>query len=261
MSYEIGVVVPTYNCGPTLDSTLLSLRRQGGVDIEIIVVDSGSTDDTLGICERWKVKVVYDPPGNMYRAINKGMGLLQAKWITYLNGDDYVFLDSYKRLMSLGEAENADVVYGNCDYIDRGGRFRYSVRAVPVRLLKRLSLQSGVMGFAQSAAVFRAVAYEELSKFDEGYRFVADFAFFSKAIAAGKRFSRLSGPAVCAFRIHDEQLSARHREPMGKEVAEVMGIASWKRRAWGTIALIGWRLLNLDHYLMRLARVKRVGTL
>jgi glycosyltransferase involved in cell wall biosynthesis len=70
---EIGVVVPTFNSAETLEWTVLALKKQEGCRVNIVVVDSGSSDDTLEICARHKLRTEYEPPGNMYRAIKVGM--------------------------------------------------------------------------------------------------------------------------------------------------------------------------------------------
>ena len=88
---EIGVVVRTFNSAETLEWTLLALENQEDCSVKIVVVDSGSSDDTLEICARHKLRTEYEPPGNMYRAINVGMRLLDTEWITYLNSDDIVY--------------------------------------------------------------------------------------------------------------------------------------------------------------------------
>jgi glycosyltransferase involved in cell wall biosynthesis len=56
---SISYVVPTLNSAATLDMTLYALRSQKDVEVNIIVVDSGSTDETLDICKRWDVKTLY----------------------------------------------------------------------------------------------------------------------------------------------------------------------------------------------------------
>src|SRR5215469_16640666 len=97
---QIGVVVPTLNSAATLHWTLCSLRTQRDVSIEIIVADSGSTDETPDICKFWGVQTIYVPPGNMYRAINAGLRQFDTEWVTYLNSDDVVYPNSYARLVT-----------------------------------------------------------------------------------------------------------------------------------------------------------------
>src|SRR5207253_199231 len=70
---QVGIVIPTLNSARTLEWTLLSLLRQDGCEMRLVVADSNSSDGTLEICARWNVPVIQVPAGNMYRAINAGL--------------------------------------------------------------------------------------------------------------------------------------------------------------------------------------------
>ncbi len=161
---RIGVVIPTLNSAAFLEWTLLGLRAQRGVDVEIVVADSGSTDGTLDLCRRWDVPVVYEPPGSLYRAVNAGMRSLTAlPWVTYVNSDDVVYPDAYARLLARGAQAGADVVYGDADFVDEFGRFLYAYRAAPPALAARLA-RYGTLGFAQPAAVFRRALFDPIGR-------------------------------------------------------------------------------------------------
>lgn len=250
---EIGVIVPTFNSAATLEWTLLALKNQDGCGVKIVVVDSGSTDETIEICARHKVRTEYDPPGNMYRSINVGMRLLDTEWVSYLNSDDIIYRDSYRRLTELGDHTGADVVYGHSDYIDWQGRFISSLNAAPPFLLCRL-VDAGIMQFAQPAAIFRKAVYKDLKGFAEKYRSIADFDFFARAILTGKKFERLSFPSVTAFRIHPNQFS--HKENGIAQEETSLFLKEWKTRnsLIRLLSFSAWRVLNAKHYLLRILR-------
>jgi glycosyltransferase involved in cell wall biosynthesis len=254
---EIGIVVPTFNSAKTLEWTLLALKSQEGCSVNIIVVDSGSTDETLEICARHKVRTEYDPPGNMYRAINAGMRLLDTKWISYLNSDDIIYCDAYSRLIELGDCKGADIVYGHSDYIDWNGRFIHSFKASHPLLLPGL-VHSGLLQFAQPAAIFRKVVYEDLKGFSSKYRSIADFDFFARAILTGKKFERLSFPTVTAFRLHLNQFSHRESGIVQEETSQFFKECKAHKSFLGLLSLSMWRFLNIKHYLIRKLRNGRL---
>lgn len=173
---QLGIVVPTLNSAATLDWTLCALRKQREIATEIVVADSGSEDGTLDICKGWNVPAVFVPPGNMYRAINEGLHQMSMEWITYLNSDDLVYPQSYARMLDLGERQDADAVYGDVDFIDVEGRFRFLVKSPPPSRLAGM-FRLDHMGFQPAAAIFRRSVFEELQGFDERYRFIADYDF------------------------------------------------------------------------------------
>ncbi len=252
---EIGVVVPTWNSAITLDWTLLSLRSIQKCYTKIIVADSGSTDGTLEICERWGVDSIYVPPGNMYRAINAGMQHLNVSWLTYLNSDDMVYGEAYERLIRRGDVSKADVVYGGCDYVDSQGRFLYSFHPASPRSLKAL-FRLGNMGFAQPSAIFRKEVFEQLGGFSESYRQVSDADFYTRAAEAGKLFARLEAPSVCSFRLGQNQL--HHKEASIHQEEKKKQRASIQRKAAMTdwLALLQWRMGNLSNYTIRFLRTR-----
>lgn len=254
---EIGVAIPTLNSGATLDWTLLSLRHQTGCRVPIVVADSGSEDDTLAVCQRWNVPTVHIPPGNMYRAINAALRTLSTPWLTYLNSDDLVFPDAYGRLIAQAERVGADVAYGRCDFIDVQGRYLYDMRVAPPARIGSL-FRCGIMPFSQPAAVFRRSVFDELQGFSESGRLVSDFDFFLRAHCAGRRFTKVHGPSVTAFRLHTLQISHIEREVVQREMALVMQDRGVRRRFWDAANTWVWRLGNVDRYL---ARVLRTGSL
>jgi glycosyltransferase involved in cell wall biosynthesis len=253
---RLGVVIPTRNAAATLGWTLRSLSSQERAMVDVVVVDSDSTDATIAICDEWHLARLRVPPGNMYTAVNAGMRALATPWLTYLNGDDLVYADGYARLLARGESRTLDVVYGDADFIDGTGRLLYSQAALGPRLARAL-LASGRMPFAQPAAVFRREVFERLHGFDDRFRHIADYDFYARAAAAGFRLGKVPAPPVAAFRILATQLSTvqeglvdeekrRRRRQCGRirYPARVGLSAIWKaRNAANTLAWIArsWR--------------------
>ena len=249
---EISYVIPTLNSAATLDMTLLSLRSQKDVEVDVIVVDSGSTDGTLDICKRWDVKTLYAEPGNMYRAINTGLQECDTEWLGYVNSDDWLYPDSVNRLTTFGKHTKADIVYGSCDYTDGYGRFVYSMSAArPEQLLSLFRI--GIFGFAQPAAIFRNRVYQKLKGFKEDYSLSSDADFYLRALLSNLKFSRFSGESISCFRIHENQLTNKKREAMEAEKQQIYStIQPAQLQDW--VVFTQWRLNNLPHYVMRLLR-------
>jgi hypothetical protein len=249
---RIRCAVPTLNSAKTLDATLLSLRSQRDVDVDIIVVDSGSTDGTLEICRRWNVESIFVPRGNMYRAVNAGLRSGESQWVTYLNSDDWLYADAYSRLLAHAGETAADLVYGNCDYADAEGRFAYSFQAAAPKSLRRL-FAVGLQGFAQPAAMFSRRLYEQLSGFDENYQLSGDAHFFARATLADARIALLPGPPVACFRLHAGQFTQTRRADIATEnerIQKLFGAGS--KRTW--FAQAHWRIANSPHYAIRILR-------
>jgi glycosyltransferase involved in cell wall biosynthesis len=250
---ELSCVVPTLNSAETLDQTLLSLCTQRNVDVRILVVDSGSTDGTLEICQRWGVETCYAERGNIYRAINVGLRQCNSPWLAYLNSDDWLYPDSYARLITCAEAHKAEVVYGNSDYTDQAGRFVYSfVAAKPSQLMPLYRL--GVPGINQPAVIFCNQIYHQLNGFNEQYYLNADNDFFLRALRNEIKFAHLPGPSVVCFRLHKNQLSQSKGDQLQTEFRQVFGQPSAIVKMRGSIVLARWRVINLPNYIIRILR-------
>jgi glycosyltransferase involved in cell wall biosynthesis len=250
----ISCVVPTLNSAATLDTTLLSLRTQKDVDVHILVVDSGSTDATLEICQRWNVPSIYEAPGNMYQAINSGLRQCTTEWITYLNSDDWIYSDSYARLLARGEQQKADLVYGHHDFVDGQGRFMCSLSAARPQHILPL-FRAGELGFIQPAAIYRRTLYSRLNGFDETYALCADGDFFIRAALSGAAFARLNGAPVVAFRMHQQQQTQRKWAALAQEKQQIATALVSPPSALDTALKTIWRARNLPHYSIRLLRL------
>lgn len=90
MSYEVSVVIPTYNRADLLPHTLDSILRQTRKPAEVIVVDDGSTDNTQGVVARYRPKVRYLRIENsgVCRARNAGVAAATAPWLAFCDSDD-----------------------------------------------------------------------------------------------------------------------------------------------------------------------------
>lgn len=258
MSPQISVVVATLNSARTLDVTLMSLRHQVGCEAVIQVVDSGSTDGTLEICQRWNVPTSYVPPGNMYRAINHGLRSCDTPWLMYINSDDYLYPDSLARLLSAGENQGAAIVYGVCDYVDSEGRFVHSFTPAPPSQLLGL-FRCGVVGFAQPTTIFRTEVFTSLGCFDEQFNLSADADFFLRALIQGAKYVRLSGASVACFRLSHAQLSTARAAELAAQTRCFVARSLPPARVGDRFQLVLHRARNLPQYGIRVLRNQCLG--
>ena len=250
-------VVPTWNSGETLDFTLASLVAQRDVGATILVVDSGSTDGTVAICERWNIPWIFEPPGNMYAAIRTGFSRSTTPWLAYVNSDDLLYGSAWSALMDCAEKEGAEIAYGDADLIDGAGRFLSSYAgAVPGELMS--IFRHRIMGFAQPTAIFSARAYNDLEGFDTRYSLGADADFFIRALQRGFRYTCVRRQPLAAFRLHAKQQSNTKRGAFDVELDHIyasLGAITIGDR----IAYLRWRMRNAPNYLIRATRLAMLG--
>lgn len=117
---KVSIIVPVYNVEQYLPKCIESLVSQTLQEIEIILVDDGSTDKSVEICDIYalqdsRIKVIHKQNGGLSDARNIGIEVAKGDYIAFLDSDDWVETSMYEYLYELAEKENAYIV--QCDYI------------------------------------------------------------------------------------------------------------------------------------------------
>lgn len=119
---KISVITPCFNSAATIRDTIESVLSQDYANIEYIIIDGGSKDDTLSIIEEYKCrisKVVSERDDGIYDAMNKGIAVAGGDVIAILNSDDfYADCSVLSQVASLFKSSEVDTVYGDLDYVD-----------------------------------------------------------------------------------------------------------------------------------------------
>ena len=115
MKPEISVIVPVYNVEPYLKRCLDSIINQSMKDIEILIIDDGSTDKSGEICEEYagldnRIKVTHQNNHGLSYARNTGLDQAQGKYIMFVDSDDYVERDFCKIPYEIAEKNDAEIV-------------------------------------------------------------------------------------------------------------------------------------------------------
>lgn len=123
----VSVIVPVYNVADFLDACVESIIEQSYSNLEIILVDDGSTDNSSRICDSWKKKddrvtVIHKKNGGLSDARNTGIERAKGKYYVFVDSDDYVDRDFVKELHSAIQRD--DVLVAMCGYsrVDNSGR-------------------------------------------------------------------------------------------------------------------------------------------
>lgn len=112
----ISVIVPVYNVEKYLKRCVESLINQTYNDLEIVIVDDGSTDGSSAICDSYakkdsRIKVIHKQNGGLADACNTGLKVASGDYIGFVDSDDYVHKDMYKILMEGLKKHGADVAF------------------------------------------------------------------------------------------------------------------------------------------------------
>lgn len=121
MEKLVSVIVPVYNVEKYVDACIYSIVTQSYHNLEILVVDDGSTDSCGKICDGWakrdlRVKVIHQKNQGLSGARNVAIDICEGEWITFIDSDDFVEPDYIKTLLEL--AERYEVKISQCSYTE-----------------------------------------------------------------------------------------------------------------------------------------------
>ncbi len=122
----ISVIVPVYNVEKYLERCINSIANQTYKDIEIILVNDGSTDGSLEICRKYaaadnRIQVIDKPNGGLSSARNAGIAVAKGEYIGFVDSDDYIRPDMYEKLYSRITAAEADIAVCGYRWVDEKG--------------------------------------------------------------------------------------------------------------------------------------------
>jgi glycosyltransferase involved in cell wall biosynthesis len=200
----ISVLTPSFNYAHWLPDTLASVAGQAGPPLEHVVVDDESTDNS------WDVLTAYDKPVVLHRHTNRGLSetlnqalrLATGEWFGWLNADDFYLPGAVATVRrAIEEYPDADMIWGDCVYVDPDGRF---LRLVAQHPTNRRVLRLMGTHIAPCATFVRRAALPSWI-FDPRLRITMDWDLSLAMLHSGSRMIWLPTP-LGAFRRHGNQL-------------------------------------------------------
>lgn len=182
---KFSIITVTYNAAEVFEPTAQSVLQQSYADVEHIIIDGASTDETLQLVERYKQRneknansysiiVVSEPDHGIYDAMQKGLERATGDYICFLNaGDRLANNDTLLTIADKIDTENKPgVVYGDTDIIDSEGKFLFHRRLRPPEHLSWRSFRQGMLVCHQAFYTLTDIARQV--PYDQQYRFSAD---------------------------------------------------------------------------------------
>lgn len=136
MSYLVSVIVPVYNVEKYLDKCIKSITNQSYRNIEIIIVNDGSTDSSGILSDEWqkkdnRIRVIHKENGGLSDARNVGIDASNGDWITFVDSDDYISENAIDEMLSVAEEGNYDIVIADAIHVfgaEEAPFYGYSVK-------------------------------------------------------------------------------------------------------------------------------------
>ncbi|HYV15664.1 MAG TPA: glycosyltransferase family 2 protein [Conexibacter sp.] len=253
MTPELSVVIPSRNRWPLLQRALASALAQRDVELEVLVVDDGSTDDSAERAEAVpdaRVRVLRQPRGGVAAARNSGVEHAAAAWVALLDDDDVWAQDKCRRQLDALAARDAQIAYTSAVVTDAALAFKRVLPAPdPDRVLATL-LGSNTIGTPSSVIASREALLAS-GGFDPSLSVLADWDMWLR-LCPGRRAAACPEPLV-AYVEHDANL---HVVDTGAVLRE---FAVLRRRHSGLAAAHGVKLGDVDWWRWIASSHRRAG--
>ena len=206
----VSIITPSYNQGKYLEQTIQSVLNQTYSNIEYLVVDGGSTDNSVDIIKKYEEKISYwvsKPDNGQADAINKGFKLAKGDLVCWVNSDDILYPHYVAdRVQQFKENPNVDMIYGD---VEQG----------PDTSIKRLRkgrqtnikdmLKYAKCPIPQQSAMWRRGVIEKIGYLDPQWHVLLDREYFIRT-AANCSMKYITG-AVAFFRNHEQSKSVAEK--------------------------------------------------
>ncbi len=116
MLNQVSIIIPVLNAQNTIEKAVISVLNQSYPYKELIVIDGGSTDNTLALLDAYKTQIaclISEKDKGIYEAINKGIKHASGNWIYILGADDQLHNENVLQTIFCHELKNLDIVFGN----------------------------------------------------------------------------------------------------------------------------------------------------
>ncbi|MDD5466398.1 MAG: glycosyltransferase family 2 protein [Anaerolineales bacterium] len=203
---KISIVIPSYNQGKYIRRTIDSVLSQGYPDVELVVMDGGSTDETLEVLEDYSERIFWrsTPDRGQTQAVNNGWKLTSGQILGWVNSDDILLPGALNTVGECFETRpGVQWLYGNCRYIDASDRF---VGDYPVQPYDYEFLVRNVQNYIPQPSVFlRRKVVDEAGLLNEDLHYVMDLEYWLRVGLKYPAFY-LDTPLAC-LRLHQNAKS------------------------------------------------------
>jgi glycosyltransferase involved in cell wall biosynthesis len=203
---RISIITPSFNQAEFLERTIKSVLGQGYPNLEYIIIDGGSTDDSVDIIKKYEGRITFwvsEKDNGQAEAIKKGFDKAAGDIYAWLNSDDIYLPGTLTKISNIFQETTADIVYGDEYVIDKddnivGERLQLPF---PYRFALPFMVYGGFCPY-QPATFWKKSIHEKAGGIDTQFKFVIDPDLFARFILENANFVHI-GEKLTSFRVHE----------------------------------------------------------
>ena len=234
---KISIITVTYNAASVLKRTLDSVKAQSWQQIEHLIIDGASKDETISMAETYKAQCLYEvvilsePDKGLYDAMNKGLRLATGDYLVFLNAGDTLHAANTLETIVSSAQPLPGVLYGDTAITDEQGNFLHLRRLRPPKKLTWKSFRQGMLVCHQAFYALTDIAKD--LPYDPRYRYSADVDWCIRVMqeAQKRQLPLVNTQAILADYQEEGQTTIHHRDSL-KERFDVM------RRHYGLFSTV-----------------------
>jgi glycosyltransferase involved in cell wall biosynthesis len=216
----VSIVTPSFNQGKFLEETIKSIIDQGYKNIEYIIIDGASRDNSVEIIKNYQTHLAYWeslPDKGQKDAINKGFNRAHGQIFAWLNSDDILYPHAVSEAVNF-LVNNPDVglVYGDANLINADGE---KIGIFPAAQTNYEKLRRGYVHIPQQAAFFRAELWKKVGPLDVSFNFAMDYDLWVRL--ARESFIQYLPKLWAAFRLYGETKTINQDDQCWPEMLRV----------------------------------------
>ncbi|GAB6011853.1 glycosyltransferase family 2 protein [Viscerimonas tarda] len=220
---KVTIVTPSYNQGQFIERTIQSVLNQTYTNIEYIVVDGGSTDETMEIVNKYSDRIdiiIHEKDTGQGNAINKGFKLATGELAGWINSDDMLYPTCVEEIVKL-YASNKDgcVFYSSLiNIVDLNDKITSNYT---VNIPNRDYLLKSDYDVCQPGSFYPSNMLKKINYLDEDLHYCMDLDLWLRLLNLGKIYSHKKN-ALAAFRYGDYTKTYNGRRKFAKEIRETL---------------------------------------
>ena len=172
---KISIITPTFNQGQFIEQTIKSVLDQGYPNLEYIIIDGSSTDNTVDIIKKYEDQLSYwisEPDKGQSDAINKGLRIANGEIINWLNSDDYYEPNSLFEIAKAFEDESINCVCARSNIFEDGGKILYQSKGTDI--YSNVAKTIGWARIDQPETFFRKSAIDKMGDVSSSLHYIMD---------------------------------------------------------------------------------------
>ncbi|MEH2191985.1 MAG: glycosyltransferase family 2 protein [Nostoc sp.] len=226
---HISIVTPNYNYGHFLEETIRSILLQGYPNLEYIVIDGGSSDNSVEVIKKYQDFIDYwvsEKDKGQTSAINRGLKHCTGDIFNWINSDDQLLPNALYDVAQSWNLHQPDILIGSSIGVDAssGDKLHHLVPRIPKNPLEFINDGQFGLQISQPSAFLRLSLVQEMGYLSEDLNYAFDWAFYLKVLVKLRNVNIITLPNIISkFLVHPDAKTMKYQSLFVEEGKKVCG--------------------------------------